>query len=106
MTAAETIQAAIDKLEGHRRAATEGRWQHKRSLDNHWVESNDRIALAEAISQPDAELIVTLHRTIDAQLAILRWYAATLATAPGFEPHGSNEFIALARAILGEEVPA
>lgn len=92
MNGAEKIKAAIDKLARLRDDSTPGPW-------NHWPEAGDveitgplqdypETIIANAIRprngwggliyeddyEPNAELITTLHRTIDAQLVIL-WNA-------------------------------
>lgn len=79
MNPAEKIQAAIDKLDALRIASGTEAWTWESGEDlganvrseqfgvrftTGYVGNND--------SRNDAELIVTLHRTIDAQLAILR----------------------------------
>lgn len=89
MNAAETIQAAIEKL-GREAAAPAG---------------EDRVG---ATSREALTLVATLHRTIDAQLAILR---IGLRTAEGIgvwdSPYGTvpyeQQSLDLARAILGED---
>ena len=81
MNAVERLQAAIEKLEALKAGASGGPWVIAPPRD---VEFESRciwgakdhgdgegLCLADAESA-DADLIVTLHRTIDAQLAILR----------------------------------
>jgi hypothetical protein len=89
MNAAETIAAAIEKLEAGRTAATSGPW----SSGLVGVYGPEGYVASDGDMWPDDRaLIVTLHRTIDAQLAILRMYRIF--------PHPQVE--TLARAILGE----
>lgn len=106
MNAVEKLQAAIDKLEALRGSDRE-EWVAIGG-DDEYLRLGDiatagpeggRYVIAEH-ARHDAELIVTLHRTIDAQLAILRM--ALHYVAGGFrygfvEEQGIN----LATAILG-----
>lgn len=95
MTPVQRLQAAIEKLE-----------QHVGEQWDFWSEEDDPFGIIasnpgggrEVVGpwvsrQVDADLIVTLHRTIDAQLAILRFAVDGLYDLP--------EFVALADAILG-----
>lgn len=106
MNAAETIQAAIDKLNQQRAAAMQGPWRGK--VLNYWGSPTpgvwaeaDRDYVGYSMNQEDADLLVTLHATIDAQLAILQrsldWYAEEAMAYIG------KEDLALAKAILGEQ---
>ena len=96
MTPAELLQAAIDKLERLKADSTPGPWWHwpeagDIEIYSDWRDPAHRggeVVIAPRIRprdgwgrdaviyrdnyEPNAELIVTLHRTIDAQLAILR----------------------------------
>jgi len=111
MNAAETIKAAIDKLEVLKAKSTPSPWHYwaddlTGDVDLwHDQEQRSWIATLGIESAPtvlaDAELIVTLHRTIDAQLVLLRWFLAILNTAPGYGPPNGNGHMALATAILG-----
>ncbi len=113
-TAVETIQAAIDRLEGLRATAFHGEWSAFTggvAHGDHWyvIADNQSIALISANDGsdeehrgPTANLIVTLHRTIDAQLAILQRTAAYPNVGLRFEPV-DHAVLALAAAILGEE---
>ena len=88
MTAAQEIQAAIDKLTGLRESST-------------YIEINGWLTEGGCSAITNDPLIVTLHRTIDAQLAIL-----DVAVAYGElgEGEGSRFIVAaklLARAING-----
>lgn len=77
MSAVEEIEAAIAKLTELRDRCSPFRWTAEPGGDG-WASIrnyNDRGNLITEIAEPledDALLIVTLHRTIDAQLAILR----------------------------------
>lgn len=115
MNAAETIQAAIDKLEQKQAAATTGEWAMSgNDTFGYGVASspNDLVISRWEVSDEDADLIVTLHRTIDAQLAILKnnYGGAQDADRYGWSSADSPDAVAdaldLARAILGEEVTA
>lgn len=99
MTAAETIEQAIARLEEKRAAAMRGPWGNS---------SGDLIGpddFDSLFSEENAELIVTLHRTIDAQLDMLR-FARGFYGAQITGPESSTAFaelaLALAAAILGE----
>jgi hypothetical protein len=111
MKAVEEIQAAIVKLTAQRDDGSRGPWligdegdyitgPHATSgvFDGvgPWV-------IGDAINPEDADLIVTLHRTIDAQLAILSRAADLASIFGGHFPicHYDRYAIALARAING-----
>ena len=121
MTDLETIQAAIVKLEMLKAEGTSGPWTAMEydsnpgdqgvpiigggeigSMEGHLTAYTMTLG-SEERSVIDAELIVTLHRTLDAQLAILR------AAQDDYNQYGEkpSKFfandVALARAILGEE---
>ena len=75
MSAVDEIQAAIDKLTILQAGSVVGPWEVRdgsivrdalglRTIQDVWVADIDEVSA-------DADLIVTLHRTIDAQLAIL-----------------------------------
>lgn len=101
MNAAEIIQAAIDKLAHQRSRSSDGAW-HVDGLSR----TNGTVALSNDVgryvvhyaAEADADLITTLHRTIDAQLAILREHGKP---APGGSVDAA--VLDLARAILGED---
>lgn len=105
MNAAETIAAAIQQLEEERREATPGEWYvtyEKSRWPRIWGnrDENDADAVAQTEGGvANAHLIVTLHRTIDAQLAILRDAAALLSMMDGVT---YSTTLDLAHAILGE----
>ena len=84
LTPAQRIEAAIVRLEELKGMSTPGPWEHLRDSDRDLadvgpiVESlivagdNDSVLdWGSGVREPDADLIVTLHATIDAQLAIL-----------------------------------
>lgn len=103
MSAAETIAAAIEKLESLR--GLDGTWTLQGG--NEWIHPIGITVAPDdgGVTTRQADLIVTLHRTIDAQLAILRDALAGLQ--PGWagmvQPDENYELQAdLARAILGE----
>ena len=102
MTPTERLQAAIEKLEALQAQTTQAPWSvvggevvrdagGLRTIQSLWVADIDPTV-------PDADLIVTLHRTIDAQLAILR-DGRDVTTREGIYLHESA--VALADAILG-----
>ena len=113
MTAVEEIQAAIEKLTAQRDESTPGPW----AVDDADKCSVYTIDGGATILQPEdwyprgdnrpagnAQLVLTLHRTIDAQLAILR---EPLAVYEKWNIDGDTELekfphaYALARAING-----
>lgn len=109
------IQNAIDKLTWQRDHAMTGPWRH--IALNHWgtptpgiwADGDDQ-EVGYPFEQPDADLLVTLHATIDAQLALLQ------ATVDEYSKWGNRvgrysvdmdgHVLRLARAILGEQVDA
>lgn len=128
MNAAETIQAAIDKLTRLREAALFGPLKvdtnypfssdvvgifapyakvyaikAESSADGGWDDDDEPIDDDDAPHRPTLELLVTLHATIKAQLAILEAALTfVVESGGGFE----SEPLDLARAILGEDVSA
>jgi len=100
VNAVERLQAAIEKLESIRGTAPDPWTAEPRRV----VDVNGTI-VASTVTSFDAAGIVTLHRTIDAQLAILR---AGLEQGRAVErfPHywytpPTDDALALADAILG-----
>ena len=88
MSAVDEIQAATVKLTELRNLSDEGANRHEwkstplSPLIQADVIDSDGDVIAERCYAPDAELIVTLHRTIDAQLAILA--EGLLDSGPGY----------------------
>jgi hypothetical protein len=75
VTPIERLQAAIDKLE----ALSGEEWSAWSDFDDSrhfaitaWNLGGGREVVGEVLRAEDAHLIATLHRTIDAQLALLR----------------------------------
>jgi hypothetical protein len=113
VNAAETIAAAIEKLEAKRDAATPGSWLLQgETVYGSLRDSEDgpiRPWIAEA-DEPNADLIVTLHRTIEPLLNHLRQAAlgyAGMTPMPTENGHDGREVVYgfelyLARVILGE----
>lgn len=103
MTAVEEIEAAIVELEALKVASTPGPWTAPAAIlglksTTIFGTPIDGGHAAYVATAHDAELIVTLHRTIDAQLAILRH----VADGRGDLGIGTNRYVvALARAING-----
>lgn len=108
MNPAEKIQAAIDKLDALRIASGTEAWTWESGEDlganvrseqfgvrftTGYVGNND--------SRNDAELIVTLHRTIDAQLELLRHALRFIRQHPSANGYTGPAFT-LADAILGD----
>ena len=115
MSAVEEIQAAIAKLTRQRDLATEGPWSSWHPADGHGdscvdgaTHDPDNPPTAAEGGRHDVVLIVTLHRTIDAQLAIL---SRTAELHPRYAALGREDEwlsaveragdLALARAING-----
>lgn len=98
MSAVDEIQAAIGKLTALMSATVALPWE----LDNELIRADGWI-LAQTMhtgNEATGQLIVTLHATIDAQLAILRH---TLEHYRGDLGIGTNRHIvSLARAINGD----
>ncbi len=125
MNPAQRLQAAIEKLE-KQRAATEpvrhdSEWvvtheaseteRHIFVLDSH-SGGYDGSVIATCWSTAAADLIVTLHRTIDAQLAILRFgvkrqqavdLANRIRRGGDLQTDAAALELALADAILGRD---
>ena len=123
MNAVETIQAAIEKLERLKAKSTPSPWTAMEydsnpgdqgvpiigggeigSMEGHLTAYTMTLG-SEEQSVIDAELIVVLHRTIDAQLVILR-AEHEFADRYGWPPNPFQErlnVLALAVAILGED---
>lgn len=75
MTAAERLQAAIDKLEKMRSRGSDGLWavDEITRVQGKVAISNDvGRYVAHYVDSFDAETITTLHRTLEAQVTILR----------------------------------
>lgn len=118
MNAADTIRAAIERLEVQRLAAFPGPWTALHSGpahgDHSYVTADDEAIVSisandgtdEEFRAPTADLIVTLHRTIDPQLDLLRlaagYYGARI-TGPESSTTFAELGLALACAILGED---
>lgn len=116
MSAVERLEAAIAKLETQKAESTPGEWNARQAfnIDGEVVGHDINTATAYELGctftpNSDAELIVTLHRTIDAQLAFLR---AAVESVPIWIEDGATEAevvedlereLALADAILGSE---
>ena len=111
MSSVERLQAAIDKLEKLKaESASDLAWSSTGGLVEAWDEITGYgvvifkpIVRWEArVAANNALLVVTLHRTIDAQLAILR-HAAADPVSPD-EPGALEDALALADAILDRPV--
>lgn len=113
MTPVERLQAAIEKLETLKTESTPGPWSvnvHHNAMHSAEFRApnpfNGFMLVAAHTNDVDPELIVTLHRTIDAQIAVLdntlvRY--AKLDPSGEWEPRAPGGVIAmsLADAILG-----
>ncbi len=108
MSAVERLQAAIEKLEALKRASDDGPWTIGDESPTH----ADLFVVAceggngdvtDYIDRGNAYLIVTLYRTLDAQLAILRDSAERYskfppAREPDWQPKAPSTVNALALA--------
>jgi len=102
MSAVDEIRAAIEKLTTQRNAAPEGEWTDHGGFimgaGARWVCGDVEMVATNA-------LIVTLHRTIDAQLAILRECLDQAERVEAFPEYWympvSDQIRALVRAING-----
>ena len=103
MTPVEKLQAAIEKLEHH----VDESWHGFYGVSRGQIEASNpggARRVSGTLRREDAELIVTLHRTIDAQLAILRFAVKRLeaiTTLTGLHLQAHEHEMALADAILG-----
>lgn len=112
MTPAETIAAAIKKLETLRGESTQptGGTSWIQGDDKRPFETREEIYtgpmsdtsadVASWVQPADAALIVTLHRTIDAQIRVLQ---LDLRRRQNARPAYGLPALDLARAILGED---
>lgn len=109
MNAAETIQAAIGKLEQLRDTAPVGQWSARpyKIVEVAAVVSasagDEDFFVADFVDESTADLIVTLHRTIDAQLVLLNETLEAIVEYPLNPDRLYRWEIDLARAILGVE---
>jgi hypothetical protein len=100
MNAVERLEAAITKLETLKGSSSPGVWATGDDGDIYIDrESIGHFRWFANTWNPDADLIVTLHRTIDAQLAILRHVRAHFSGDLGISTN--RHVVALADAILG-----
>jgi len=105
MNAVERLRAAIERLEARKATSTQGPWVAEYSGEQgNCVIPADAQSTREAVAVTrlyyaagDADLIVTLHRTIDAQIALLRGWAT-----PNLARSAPAALLDLADAILGE----
>lgn len=106
----ELLEQAIETLERLKAESTQGEWGHYQDNEHYSTISpvDDVLYIAHVGLTPvDGELIVTLHRTIDAQIEIL------CEALTGFVSHVEDGFtdgdvvycseLSLAKAILGVE---
>lgn len=101
----ETIKAAIAKLETLRDGATPGRWAYYNEpwgdiMSEQQPGLGVETSVAGEMSDFDGNLVVTLHRTIDAQIVILQ---ETVDYEDSFGIDDEDCTLLLARAILGGE---
>lgn len=119
MTPAERLEAAIARLEQLKAESTPGDWGVEtipETGESRVSSERDGFAFMAAttvtsfpvpggVTRVDAQLIVTLHRTIDAQLGILRdalhVYGNPIPAFIGHEEQVLHWQLALADAVLG-----
>lgn len=116
MTPMERLQAAIQQLECAKEETTPGPWTHlygpKYSTIEFETEDGVRPVALVGRTPADAELIVSLHRTLDAQLEILRfgvkrqeavdWTNRLANRDTDLQFRAAERELALADAILGQ----
>lgn len=106
----DTLRRAVERLEDLRKDAPPGPWEPNlywsrfemySGLDHDKMGNESLVLDAQEIATVD--LVGMLHRTIDAQLAILNEGLYQLENAPeGYMANEFNLFGRLAKAILGE----
>lgn len=101
MTPVERLQAAIEKLEALRRER--GYVEHNGWLAEEVPGDTLRYTFEDLSPVTNDELIVTLHRTIDAQLAILRHAISEYEPRDDTMTFITEDGLALADAILGSD---
>lgn len=111
MSRVEEFKAAIDELTGLKEEMTPGPWSldHRPATDEHFIMRRFEFfgpqveQVASGLTPDDASLLLTLSRTIDAQLTILRsglnW--AELDRDGKVPDFAADNELALARAING-----
>jgi hypothetical protein len=102
VTPLEELQAAHKRLSGLR--GPEETWHHIERNGSKIVDDVDEYGgyIAWVDQERDASLIVTLHRTIDAQLAMLAAAIKVHQDIPWADFADIPDHLALARAINGE----
>jgi hypothetical protein len=118
----DTLQAAITRLTELRERIFAGEWEVLTSgieSGDHWYVQSERQAILsvsandgedEELRGPTAKLIVTLHRTIDAQIAILhqaeriRWTWFNVNYEPEYDAGGPTSELYLAAVALAESI--
>lgn len=114
MSPVERLEAAIEKLETLRAgSASDLPWSSSGGVVEVWDDRTDSGAVifrptvrwSDRVAAHNASLVVTLHRTIDAQLDLLRlargFYGAQI-TGPEAASAFAESVLALTDAILGE----
>ena len=112
MNPVERLQAAVEKLEQLKADSTPGPWSvnvHHNAMHSAEFRApgpwNGFLLVAAHVNDGDPELIVALHRTIDAQLSLLRHAEKFLGNVGHHTSSIAAPFIddalALADAILG-----
>lgn len=104
MNAVERLEAAITKLETLKAEATPGPWDM--DPESYWTDppADSEFGPIQIERPEDGRLILALHRTIDAQLAILRTAVEdyrVYARQPSKHLPSDVVIVALADAILG-----
>lgn len=112
MTAIETLEAAIARLESLRDRAFPGPYEPGVGGGDNWylfandesvayISAND--GSDEEQREPTARLIAALSRTVEHQIALMRSAIREYERWHGAVEQWANEAYRLARAILGEE---
>lgn len=111
MNAVEKLEAAISKLEAQKRDTTLGPWtMYGGEPFGYGIEggynpgdpdkAGETVVARSEIADEDVDLIVTLHRTIDAMLALLRLALEYGELSEGTGSRFTAAALALATAIL------
>ncbi|WP_030149544.1 hypothetical protein [Mycetocola saprophilus] len=106
MTTLDLLERAHARLAELRDAAVPGPWTI--TIEGH-IDGDDRYVATDGyvdgIDTGSVPLVVALHRTIDAQLALIADMIERYRPVPDFKPVAPTAImcVALARAILGEE---
>lgn len=109
MTAIETLERAISKLEQLRDEATPGEWSYRREVlglrNTTVISGNEQVGYVTVgqFYEGTAEMIVALSRTVEPMLALLREGIREVHRSGAYLTDMAKACIRLAESILGEE---